>query len=105
MLVRFKSDVGGFVMFGDVAKQLLRMCGHSGTVPGAIPADGVAAALASLESALARLPPDKEDKPTPKGGDAEQPEPAVPLRRRAFPLVELMQRAVTEECGIHWDTP
>jgi hypothetical protein len=33
MLVTFDSNVGGFTMFGDVALKLLKMMGHSGTVP------------------------------------------------------------------------
>ena len=40
MLIRFDSDVGGFTMFGDVAVRLLKMMGHSGTVPGALLAGG-----------------------------------------------------------------
>ena len=40
MLVAFKSDAyADIIMFGDVAQQLLKMMGHSGTVPSAIQAD------------------------------------------------------------------
>ena len=52
MLVRFHSDVGGFLMFGDMALELLKMAGHSGTVPGAWRADDLADARTRLLAAL-----------------------------------------------------
>lgn len=119
MLVRFKSEVGGFVMFGDVAVKLLRMTGHSGTVPGAIAADDVAQSLARLE---AQVVAQTADAGAPKGsagvsaaasgcdartaeqddaGDARA-EPVVSLAQRAFPMIELMRRAAAEPCAIQW---
>ena len=51
MLVAFKSDAyADIIMFGDVAQQLLKMMGHSGTVPSAIQADDVPAALERLKT-------------------------------------------------------
>lgn len=100
MLVRFKSDVGGLTMFGDVAVTLLRMAGHSASVPGAIPADEIAQALARLEAALAEH---VEPREPPDGGGDEDREAAVPLRRRAFPLLELLRNAVRESCGVMWE--
>ncbi len=105
MLIRFKSEVGGFVMFGDVAGKLLRMTGHSGTVPGAIGADDVAASLARLEAQLAAQSaeadgdvPDAQD----SGQDDGKSEPVVSLAQRAFPMIELMRRAAAEPCAIQW---
>jgi len=100
MLVRFKSNVGGFTMFGDVAVTLLRMTGHSGSVPGAIPAEEIANALAALEARL-----EKVVDPAPQDGGGKDPdsEPPVPLARRAFPFLELMRKALHEECGVMWD--
>ena len=40
------------MMFGDVAIELLKMMGHSGTVPSAIVAKDVPAALACLKACL-----------------------------------------------------
>lgn len=100
MLVRFKSDVGGFTSFGDVAVKLLRMAGHSGTVPGAIPAEGMAEALRKLEAALQAEAPESE------GADeaaSEDREPPVSLRQRAFPMLELFRNAVRDECGVMWE--
>ena len=53
MLLVFKSDAyADIIMFGDVAQQLLKMMGHSGTVPSAIQADDVPAALERLKRSL-----------------------------------------------------
>ena len=101
MLVRFKSDVGGFTSFGDVAVKLLRMAGHSGTVPGAIPADEVPQALARLEAALAGQP--RQAEPEPDADDDEGNEPPVSLQQRAFPMLQLLRDARGEQCGIMWD--
>jgi len=100
MLVRFKSDVGGFTMFGDVAVRLLRMTGHSGSVPGAIPAEDVAVALASLEGALATAQAPPPDEGRDKESDREPP---VTLAQRAWPLLEMLRNAQREECGVMWD--
>ena len=46
MLVTFKSDAyADIMMFGDAAHRLLKMMGHSGTLPSAILAEDVPAAL------------------------------------------------------------
>lgn len=101
MLVRFKSDVGGFTSFGDVAVKLLRMAGHSGTVPGAIPADGVAEALRRLETALDEVAPAPAERAD--GDEGEEGERPVTLRQRAYPMLDMLRRAAAEECGVMWD--
>ncbi len=53
MLVTFKSDAyADIMMFGDAALRLLKMMGHSGTVPSAILAEDVPAALDRLKRAI-----------------------------------------------------
>lgn len=98
MLVQFKSRVGSFVSFGDVAQRLIRMTGHSGTVPGAIPAEGIAEALARLEAALESIEDDAPPEDAPEGG--ERP---VGLHQRAFPLIELLRAAKREDCPVMWE--
>ncbi len=97
MLVKFDSDSGQFFMDGEFAVPLLKMMGHSGTIPGAIKGAEVPAALARLEQEL-------------KGatdGSAvdsdEDEEPKVSLHNRAFPLVELLQRAAKQQSDVLWD--
>ena len=104
MLIRFKSEVGGFVMFGDVAVKFLHMTGHSGTVPGAIAAEDMAPALARLEAhVLAQAPPAKEASVSPdEQNNDNDGEPEVSMAQRVFPLIELMRHAVAEGCAIQW---
>ncbi|MCU0868089.1 MAG: DUF1840 domain-containing protein [Burkholderiales bacterium] len=105
MIVRFDSKVGTFVMFGDVAVRLLKLMGHSGTVPSALLAADVAAALAKLRAGLASPAALAEmqaaDAASPDDGRGR--EPAVPLARRAWPLVDLLERAAKKRCDVGWD--
>ena len=83
MLVRFDSEVGSVTMFGDVAVTVLKMMGHSGTVPSALLAADIPPALQKLKSGLA-MTSDSNDIPAENKEDDKQP--AVSLRQRAFPL-------------------
>ena len=100
MLVRFDSEVGGFTMFGDVAVQLLKMMGHSGTVPSAIVAKDIPQAVARLQAALGALPAEPAQTGTARDGKEE---PKVSLRQRAYPLVELLDRAAKADCDVLWN--
>jgi hypothetical protein len=88
-------------MFGDVALRLLKLMGHSGTVPGALLAEDVPAALARLQAAIAA----EKSLPEVKTADAEDDEPAVTLPHRALPLIELLKAAAKAECDVMWDSP
>ena len=105
MLVTFHSNAGAsIIMFGDVAVALLKMMGHSGTVPSALLAKDVAAAMASLQRGLTAAGPDakaeRDAKPADDDGDAPPP---VSLRQRAFPLIELLSAAAEQECDVMWE--
>jgi len=100
MLVRFDSSVGTITMFGDVAVALLKMMGHSGTVPSAILAADIAAALARLKPAVAAAP---EPPAPPPDGDGTPEQPRVSLRQRAFPLIDLLERAARAGADVLWD--
>jgi hypothetical protein len=54
MVVTFKSRATGeFSMLGNEAVRRIKMMGRSGTVPGALSADEVSAALKQLKVAIA----------------------------------------------------
>lgn len=100
MLVTFtSSSYADITMFGGVAIQLLKMMGHSGTVPGALLAEDVPAALQRLEAAIEaerQLPePDAQD---------EDGEPVVSLPQRAVPLIELLRSAAKAKSKVMWDS-
>ena len=101
MLVTFScSAYADIMMFGDVAVRLLRLMGHSGTVPGAILAEDVQAALDRL---VAEIQVEQRLSEPEKSGDEEDSEPVVSLSHRALPLIELLEAAAKAKCNVMWD--
>ena len=103
MLVTFSCPAyADITMFGHVAVHLIKMMGHSGTVPSAILAADVPAALDRLEAAVkthGHLP-----EPAETAGDEDgDTEDAVSLAHRALPLIELLRAAAKAECNVMWD--
>jgi len=100
VLVRFHSEAGSVLMFGEVATAVLKMMGQSGVVPGALQAADVPAALERLKRAAAAAPRDQ-------AGQEAQPEenaqPGVSLRQRAYPLIELLARTAAKEVAVVWE--
>ena len=87
-------------MFGEVAVRLLKMMGHSGTVPGAQLAEDVPAALERLETAVAanaQLPEPEES------AQSVNDEPSVSLSCRALPVTELLKAAANAKSNVMWD--
>jgi hypothetical protein len=102
MLVTFHSKAwSSITMFGDIAVTLLKMAGHSGTVPSALLARDIPLALTSLKLALAIVPDEKAGHAA-HADDAETP-PPVGLRLRAFPLIELLSAADRQKCNVMWE--
>ncbi len=100
MLVKFDSDVGGFTMFGDVALRLLKMMGHSGTVPSAILAEDIPAAIKRLEVGLASASGVAAEQGEQDDKEEERP---VSIDQRAYPLLELLRNATRKNCSVMWD--
>ncbi|HYQ72335.1 MAG TPA: DUF1840 domain-containing protein [Gammaproteobacteria bacterium] len=102
MLVTFSCPAyADITMFGDVAVQLLKMMGHSGTVPGALDEGDVEAALHRLEAALDAG--DQQPQQTEASTYDEDDDDAVSLSQRAWPLVELLEAAVKVKTYVMWD--
>ena len=101
MLVSFQSkNSAAFTMFGDVATQLIKLMGHSGTIPGAIAAEDVPAALARLRQALESAPPRATGTAV---DDNEENEPKVSLPQRAVPLIAMLTNAIAAGSYVMWD--
>ena len=99
MIVTFTSQHSpDIIMFGDIAQQLLKMMGHSGTVPGAIRPEDLPGMLENLNNALAKLPGSKDQR-SPAAVDSEN---KVPLSLRAMPLIELLESAIENEDHVMW---
>ena len=97
MLVTFTTDAyADITMFGDVALAMLKMMGHSGTVPGAILAADVPAALSRLSAAI------NADKTPPPVANKDAEEPVVSMANRALPLMELLAAAAKAKSDLMW---
>jgi len=97
MLVTFTTNAhADTTLFGDVALALLKMMGHSATVPGAILAADVPAALSRLTTAIeaekASLPVENKD----------ADEPIVSMAHRALPLINLLAAAAKADTDVMW---
>jgi hypothetical protein len=100
MLVTFSCPAyADITMFGDVAIQLLKMMGHSGSVPSALLAEDVPAALQRLQAALKT---DIQENFSPASSANEDEDQKVPLSHRALPLIELLKASAKEECNVMW---
>jgi hypothetical protein len=97
MLVTFTTDAyADITMFGDVALAMLKMMGHSATVPGAILAADVPAALSQLSAAI------NADKTPPPVADKDADEPVVSMAHRALPLMDLLAAAAKAKSNVMW---
>ena len=102
MLITFTCPAyADITMFGDVAIRLLKMMGHSGTVPSALAAEDVRPALDRLVTAL-RVEESSAEPATSAEDDDE--EPPVSLAHRALPLIELLKAATEKQCSVMWDS-
>jgi len=91
-------------MFGDIAVTLLKMAGHSGTVPSAMLASDIPSALARLQHKLAAAGAEDKSRQSarPDAEDTDTP-PAVGLRMRAHPLIELLSAAARKKSDVTWE--
>lgn len=100
MLVTFSCPAyADITMFGDMAVHLLKVMGHSGTVPGAFRAEDVEAALVRLQAAVDA---DKRSPEPKESARQEDDEPVVSLSHRALPLVELLKAAIKANSNVMW---
>jgi hypothetical protein len=98
MFVTFKCDAyENISYFNDIAKQLLSLIGHGGSIPGAIKSEDIEKALANLQQGLGKI------KTVNKSREEEEQEQEISLAKRATPLIQLMQAAIKKECDILWD--
>ena len=97
MLVTFKTDAyADITMFGDVAIAMLKMMGHSGTVPSALLAEDVPDALNRLTAAINKGSNNLIDT---NNGDDDEP---VSMQHRALPLIGLLTAAAEAKSDVMW---
>ncbi len=104
MLITFRcKSHANITMFGDIALNLIKMMGHSGSVPGAIATQDLPEALAKLTASLTKSA-EMEQNSSQETNDDEQSEPVISVGHRAMPLVELLKSAIDEQCDVMWDS-
>jgi hypothetical protein len=109
MIVNFSTRYGQLTLLGDSAVTLLKLAGHSGTVPGAVLAADLPGFLARLRAGLdeqgdAISPPPKATAPSDEenGDDVARPG-QVTLRMRAVPLIEMIEIAIARGSDLMWE--
>jgi hypothetical protein len=97
MLVTFTTDAyADITMFGDVALTLLKMMGHSATVPGAILAEDVPDALRRLTATI------DTEKSSPPVTQKDEDESGVSMVHRGLPLIKLLTAAAKADSYVMW---
>ena len=95
MLVTFTTDAyANITMFGDVALSMLKIMGHSATVPGAILAADVPVVLSRLSAAI------DAEKASPRVEDKDVS--VVSMANRGLPLIDLLTAAAKANCNVMW---
>lgn len=98
MLVTFTTEAyADITMFGDVAKTMLKMMGHSATVPGAILAADVPEALRRITVAV------EAENASPPVDEDDEEEPVISLSHRALPLIKLLTAAAKAGKNVMWN--
>lgn len=102
LIVTFHTKAyADITMFGDVAVRLLKLMGHSGTVPSAILPEDIPEALKRLRAGVEGEGNVGADEAPSEGKDTTD-EPVVSLNTRAFPLIELLEAAVLRDEPVSW---
>ncbi|WP_408597563.1 DUF1840 domain-containing protein [Limnohabitans sp.] len=109
MLYKFKSKAtGDVIMLEPQGRQLLQIIGKSPDakgivlcteIPGAIQA--LREAVAQEEAALAAAEQAQKD-PASSGTPAKTASGSIRLKQRVVPLIDMLQRAHTEEVDVVW---
>jgi len=109
MLVKFSTRNGQLLMQGEPAVRLVKLGGHSGTVPSAVLAADLPAFAAKLRSGLEQH--GDELSPAPPAAAAgraedENDEPRerpIKLRLRAVPLLDMVDTAISQKSDLLWE--
>lgn len=102
MLVTFHTkSYADITLFGEIGKQLIKLMGHTPTVPGAILAEDLPAALARLRSGIAAA--STQEQAIPPSDAPDDKERHVSLAHRALPVIQLLETALADKQNVMWD--
>lgn len=98
-MIRFYSTAAGdFQMLEGEALGLLKAAGRIAAPRGAIGPDELADALARLRACIAAQTP----APDPAASPQDEP-PPISQRQRAYPLIDMLERALTKQVAVLWE--
>jgi hypothetical protein len=112
MIVTFSTKSGQLTMLGESAVALVRLGGHSGAVPSAVLAADLPQFTQRLREGL--VAHGAEPSPAPAADhsprtddeadddDSKRP-PAVTLKMRAVPLLDMLDTAIAQGSGLMWE--
>lgn len=110
MPIRFKSrHAPDILMLDAVARELIRLMGHSGSVPGAFAPADLPAALANLRAGIARLEQATlaAERRSEVSADEEERDRddrnRVSAAHRAAPLLAMLETAIAQGDHVMWD--
>jgi hypothetical protein len=96
----FKSKAdANLIMMAPVGDQILAIIGKSPAPQGIIPADAIGAAMRDLGDAIAA---DDEAHRADPAFETDGRIPRIGLHQRAWPMLEMMKRALAEHADIVW---
>lgn len=100
MLYTFKSrGTGDLLMLGPSGDEILRIIGKPLTATGIVQPADIPAAVRAIESAI----PEPESQPARPDAASDTPEKdEVTLRQRAWPFLEMLQRAYEGGEAVTW---
>jgi len=98
MLVRFSSKKQSLSMHEADAKQMIKMMGMSGSIPSAIDAKSLPAAIAALQQSLSNQTGNDDDNNTGNNADTN-----VNIDVRAQPLMQMLKNAEKKSESVMWE--
>ena len=95
---RSRSDAD-LIMMGPIGDRLLHILGKEPAPQGIIEAAAMPAAIAAIEAAVAA---DRRERVDDDEAAENAKEPRIGLAQRAWPLLEMMKRALADKNDIVW---
>jgi len=103
MIYKFKSKAcGDLILLGPQGDQLLRLLGREPATQGIIDVAAMPAAIAALEAAVAAVAAESRQPEQPVTDEDETGQPAVGLRQRVWPMVEMLRQAHAAAQPVVW---
>lgn len=105
MIYKFKSAASGdVIMLGPHGDAMLRLLGREPAAKGIVEPRDMPTAIAALRLAIEEAERRAADAPASTAHDAggHEAEPAVSLRRRLWPMIDMLERAARADVPVVW---